>query len=137
MKGVEAECRSKGLQPFDLMGDGVARLRVAGGVAESRQVGNDHPVLPRQQAGDAGEVVLVAAEAVHQHQRLAPAAFEVRHLDAAGQPLALQRQSRASALQRQPQARHALRCEVLERQHGGSKAGEQRSEFDERHGSSR
>ncbi len=103
------------VQPAHLVGHGVAQCRVARGLAEAGQVGQDDAVVPRQRAGQAREVVLVAAEAVHQQQRLALAAFQVRHLNAAADRQPLQAQAGAAALQCEPEARHALRCRELQR----------------------
>jgi hypothetical protein len=114
-------------QAFGLFGHAVAGLRVAPGLAEAGQVGTDHAVVRREEARDAGKVVLVAGKAVHQHQGVAFAAFQVRHAEARHAGLA-QAQAGAQPLQRDADARGRHRRQAVEQDQRHQQGGAQRQQ---------
>ena len=86
-----------GVQAPGLRGVVIVDVAQVRRLAEAHQVGHDHAVVRRQEARHPGEVVLVGAEAVHQHQRRAGAAFEVDEARAIGQRQLLAREARVRA----------------------------------------
>ncbi len=77
MHSPKTEGADERVQPVHLRRHAVVERRVARRLTEAGEVGRDDPEMAGEVGRDPREIVFVAPETVHEHQRLAGAAVEI------------------------------------------------------------